>query len=105
MYDIFIDVCLMRVFYFLPAAQGSVALDSSRSRTVIGTMIVSSAPRVRPRWWAEASSPMAKTSFARNAPSRSSCNRTPYPNAVDGRQSPPRHRRRQNKSITITIII
>lgn len=71
--------CLTRIFSFLVATQGSVALDSSRSRTVTGTTIVSSAPRVRPHWWVEASSPTAKTSFARNAQNRSSCKLHPLP--------------------------
>jgi len=53
--------------------QESAALDSSRSRIATGTTIVSSAPPARPHWSAGASSPTPKTSFARNAPSRSSC--------------------------------
>lgn len=53
--------------------QESAALDSSRSRIATGTTIVSSAPPARPHWLAGASSPTPKTSFARNAPSRSLC--------------------------------
>lgn len=53
--------------------QESAALDSSHSKIVTGTTIVLSAPLARPRWLVGALSPTPKTSFARNAPSRSSC--------------------------------
>lgn len=55
------------------APQESAALDSSHSKIVTGTTIVLSAPLARLRWLAGALSPMLRTSFARNVPSRSSC--------------------------------
>lgn len=57
------------------SVQESAAPDSYRSRTVTGITTASSALRARLRWSAEASSPTPKTSFARNVPSRNSCER------------------------------